>query len=503
MQEINLQLTSSSSIIDLLNCDKQNTSKITIHKYGDNQNEISVLGNDEISNNFIGSLINYENISINRNNKQKYLCLCEKDSCLQCKEGIEGIIQTDTKITKDPGYDVKIRVFSDVEIPMNLFTNTHDVFVDYSYYVNLTNVKTVFQNIEKGLKIENLIFENGTNLLLKPRDRILNIWMREIEQGPYFTIDIDEYLKLVVPNIENEQVSSSRLHVTGKGELNAFDYPIGRIRSSETIKVMKGIYIICGKIKGSSMCSYESEYKTIDEFTNFENDFDSYSKIMVFLNSFENDIDVRMNFLKGQPIEFVRISNSKSLLEDEKQIKLRFLSTNELTSKSDSTINISNSFGRASLKSSDSDLFVVGFDDMITIKQEGEINNDLNKIVILTFNDEAIINIDESVDLNKQKMKIETDNKSVSIKIIVNKNDVDDDKLNEMFEFNPEKVTLSEIIINNQNSTPKPKKKNLSNGAIAGIVIAVVVVIISVVIAFVVLQRRRQRIENISEEMEI
>lgn len=40
------------------------------------------------------------------------------------------------------------------------------------------------------------------NLLFKPREN-------KLEPEPYFTIDVDKYLDLLVPNIENEHSSAS------------------------------------------------------------------------------------------------------------------------------------------------------------------------------------------------------------------------------------------------------------------------------------------------------
>lgn len=77
-----------------------------------------------------------------------------------------------------------------------------------------------------------------------------------------------------------------------------------------------------------------------------------------------------------------------------------------MVGKTESEIDLSNLFGGVSLNSSYSDLFVVGFDDTLTIKQEDSISHNLNGIVIQPSNDKVTINIDQSVDLEKRKLKL-------------------------------------------------------------------------------------------------
>lgn len=164
---ITLQLTDNRTFIDLKNCDKQNISQITLLIHGNEQNEITVFGNNDTYYNFINSLVEYEGITIIHNCTQKYLCIC--------KEGLEGIVIEADSIMSDPGEDVPIRIFSNIEISSELFINEHEVYIDANCQLNITNVKTVNQNIEEGLKVDNLLFVNGTNLLLKPREIALNI----------------------------------------------------------------------------------------------------------------------------------------------------------------------------------------------------------------------------------------------------------------------------------------------------------------------------------------
>ena len=56
-EPVTLQLTNVESSINLLNCDEQRVSKITILKYGSNTNKLTIYGSYEIANNFIHSHI--------------------------------------------------------------------------------------------------------------------------------------------------------------------------------------------------------------------------------------------------------------------------------------------------------------------------------------------------------------------------------------------------------------------------------------------------------------
>lgn len=502
---IALKLSSTNTIIDLYDCDEQNNPFIRLFKFGNDANSIKVLGSEEIFHNLEGSIIESTKFTFGLDNRQKYLCLCIDDNSYnKCQQGIDGIIKKWDVIRKDPGRDVQIRVFSNVEIKNNVFKKEHDVFLNYECQVNLTRIKTVYQNIDKGLKIEKLIFRNGTNILLKPRENVLNIYMKEFTPGPYFSIDIDKYLSLKVPNIGNENSAASRLHVGGKGELNVFDYPfdkINRLRLGDNIKLIKGIYVICGSRNGDSICSYESDYKKIDNYADFDNSFDTNSKIVVLLNSLSNNMDVRLNRLNHQSIQFIRTTFSKNTLQSD-PVKLRFLSTNELVGKAESEIDLSNSFGGVSLNSSDSDLFVVGFDDTLTIKQEDSISHNLNGIVIQPSNDKVTINIDESVDLEKQKLKIETENnKPISITIVSNNKNIDQSKLNGLFDFDPKSVVIEDVIYDEEpDSKPKSaskKNKLTTTGIVAIVVVAAVIVIVAFIgVIFAVREKKKGQVEN-------
>lgn len=208
----------------------------------------------------------------------------------------------------------------------NVFINEHDVLIDPNFNRNLTNVYKVNQNIDEELKVDNLKFINGSNLLLKPRDISLDIEMKEEEMGPYFTIDVDTFLRLNVTNAKNGKIQSSRLHVLGFGELNSYDYPYDRIRSVKTVKVIKGVYIICNSRAGNYVCSYESarRYKQLGHSDFFRPELDPNSKILVFLDSYTSNIKDKSDILDFQKIEFVKSpSNSRSFLEKQKKKKTR------------------------------------------------------------------------------------------------------------------------------------------------------------------------------------
>lgn len=499
------QLTRNHSVIDLRDCVAQNMSLITIKKFDETTNEITFYSQPEIFNNFKNAISEHEGITFFRNGSKKYLCICDGvDACNKCKEGIDGRIETSIQLLSDPGEDVEIRVFSNFEASSNLFTNEHDVIIDSNCAFNLTDVKSVNQNFTDKLKVENLFFYSESNLLLKPGEPILNITLKKNGEGKHFTIELDTFLKLNIPNNDEIGVNASRLFVKGKGELNLYDYPYDKIRANEKeIKVIKGIYTICNSNAGSNFCSYSSsEYKLLANRDGFNDEFDSKSKIVVFLNSFKSDIEANIDLLHDQSILFVRKKSSQlGMLDDERQNRLRFLSTTELTSRSDLTTELGGSQGGVLLNSSDSDLFVVGFDKNLTIKQEGEAGPISNSITIQPLSDEVTIIVDESVDIEKQKIKIETkDEKTVSVTVLTNKNITDSDLLNKFIETDPEKVTVNI----GSNVPEKSKNKGLQKGAIIGIAVgaAVIVLVVVAIILFIVLKKKKDKKINLSEDID-
>lgn len=187
-------------------------------------------------------------------------------------------------------------------------------------------------------------------------------------------------------------------------------------------------------------------------------------------------------------ISFVSNGRSLNLLDD--PIKVRFIHTTELTRNSDLATELSNSNGGALLDNSDSDLFTVGVNENLTIKQNGNISSDTNKIVIQPMSEKLTLFIDDSVDLEKQKVQIETeDEKTVSVTVLTNKNDINDEIFNNFLEKDPEKV---KVTIGNENKN-SPKSKGLPKGAIAGIVVAAVVIIAIIIVIIILFVKKKKK----------
>lgn len=284
----------------------------------------------------------------------------------------------------------------------------------------------------------------------------------------------------------------TRIHVEGRGELNVYDYPFNRIRPGPYVKVIKGIYIICNSKSGSSYCTYQAAYagyKNLGNSDDFKPDFDPDSKIVVFLNTYTNNIDANLEYLKGQKVQFDRNTlTSKRLLEG--QSKVRFINTTNLTNYADLTTELGSSFGGATLDNADSDLFVIGFDENLTIKQEGDFQSDLQPITIQPMSDDVTVIIDDSVDIGKQKIKIETEaekDKRINVKVVMNKNFTKED-LKNFLETDENKVSVTL-----ENSTSKNEKNKLPIGAIVGIVVGckVIVSLIVLIIVFIVKKKKK------------
>ena len=78
-----------------------------------------------------------------------------------------------------------------------------------------------------------------------------------------------------------------------------------------------------------------------------------------------------------------------------------------LTNKDDLTTFLDGSQGGISFSNDAFDFFIVAFNDKLTIKQEGVIDQDLKTIVVQPQNEKAIIVVDNNVNIEKQKVKIE------------------------------------------------------------------------------------------------
>ncbi|KAK8898495.1 hypothetical protein M9Y10_000784 [Tritrichomonas musculus] len=534
---ISIQLTNNESRIDLLRCANQSSKQITIIKYGDTPNEITVFGSLENYNNFIDAILQHDGIEIKRNGTRKYICICDDDESYErCVEVIDGIFEKSSELLTDPGDDVDIRFFKNLEISSNLLTYNHNTLIDSNCSINITDVKNVYLNIEDQFKVDNLVFENGSNLLLKPKDPVLNISLHSGEIGQNISIEIDTFLKLNIPNIEDENLNASWLHVSGKGELNIYDYPFSRVIANSKVKVIKGVYTICNSKAGNSVCSYDTAegYRTFGNSYDFRDDFDPNSKIVVFLDSFTSSVDVNIHYLKGQKIQFMKKPNSAKLLENPN--KLRFVSTTELNCKSDETIELAGSTGGAYFDNEDSNLVIVGFNDTIVLKQENSATPKSN-ITLQPLSENVTIDISELVDLENQKFIIENEEEKdilvsvVSNNIISNQNEIsnifysnsqkvqikiespndhssgeeeklssaeiDDHTIPEIIEHSSQELTETTSTANDKQFSPS--KKNLSTGAIIGIVVGVIVVVCAAVALTIILCKKKDNLKYITD----
>ncbi|KAK8842291.1 hypothetical protein M9Y10_025868 [Tritrichomonas musculus] len=444
-QPMSFELTSNESVIDLKDCVQQNKSFITFIKEGTENNEVTLYGSLEIYDNFIKSINSHEGITFIRNGSKKYLCICRsEESCNKCKEGIDGRIVETGDIVSDPGEDVEIRIFSNFEISSSIFTNIHDVLIDPTYKLNLTYVEAINQNITEGLIADNLIFKNVTNLLIKPKGPSLDITVKKHNAGPHFSIELDAFLKFNVVNSKEEGINESRIYVSGSGELNLNDYPSHRIRPNSTsIKVIKGVYIICGTIAGNNVCSYntEKDYKALGISDSFRNDFDNESKIIVFLDSFTRDVVAPINFLRGQKVQIIH-TNSRLL---EERNRLRVVASERLTI-GESESELSGTVGEALFDSSDFDSIVIDVNDTFYIKQEGNIStNESSPELRLEATSESVtINISDTVDIEKQKLKIESSqNKTISVRLVLNVTEENKEAVNKFVTVDKDNVKLS------------------------------------------------------------
>ncbi|KAK8887546.1 hypothetical protein M9Y10_038595 [Tritrichomonas musculus] len=445
-QPMTFELISNDSVIDLKDCVQQNKSFITFIKEGILNNEVILYGSREIYDNFIGSIKSHEGITFIRNGSKKYLCVCmSEESCNKCKEGIEGrIIDTDN-IVSDPGEEVEIRIFSNFEISSEIFTNSHNVLIDPTIKLNLTNVEEINQNITEGLIADNLIFKDVTNLLIKPKGPSLNITVKKYEAGLIFKIELDTFLKFNVVNLEEEGIVPSRINVSGSGELNLNGYTSHRIRPESTaVKIIKGVYIICGTIEGNDVCSYntEKDYKALGISDSFRNDFDVESKIILFLDSFTRDVVAPISYLRGQKVQII---HTNSRLLEEKNNCLRIVESEKLTI-GETESELRGSVGEAFFDISDFDSIVIDVNDTFYINQEGNISsNESSREVRLEATSESVtINISDTVDIENQRLKIESSqNKTISVHIYANVTEENINSIKKFVTFNEDNVKLS------------------------------------------------------------
>lgn len=492
MAPFTFYLTDEDSVIDLQNCNFHENKKLTFVKYGENENILTISGGDQDFNNFKSMLVSFEGITIKQSDKQKYLCICKDESCNKCQNGIDGIIINSDSFVSDPGKNVEIRIFSNVEVASDLFTNEHNVVIDSSNTLKINNVENVYQNIENKLKIDNLIFSNGNNIIIKPKPSKLSITMAKQNAGPEFTIEMTIYLVLNVLNANEEGIVASKIKVIGNGELNLYDYPSDKVEAESTIKVIKGIYIICNSKAEGSFCSYKTldNYRVINQYDDFESAFDKDSKILVILDTYTSRIDVNINRLQYQQIVFIKQGSSLNYLENIG--KVRILSTTVLTNKADSIMNLDGSKGGVILSNDDSDSFIVGFDDQLTIKQEGNIESQLKPIVLQPQNEKAVIVIDNNVKIENQKIKIQTEKENLELTVYVGDKTTKDENINKFIDISDNKDKIKLVI---KEGKPKEEEENkgLNTGQIIGIVIGVVAFVAIVIIVVIVIIKKKKK----------
>lgn len=150
---------------------------------------------------------------------------------------------------------------------------------------------------------------------------------------------------------------------------------------------------------------------------------------------------------------------------------------------------------------------LIGFNESLSIKQEGDVPDNLTEITIQPMSEKVEIHIDDSVDIKKQKVKIETESeKNVSVSIVTTKVIENEALINNFIRADSEKVKViieNEVkspsikpIINtptnifiNQNPTSE-KSKGLSTGIIIGIVVGVVVIVVVILVAIVLKKKK-------------
>lgn len=176
--------------------------------------------------------------------KIKYYCICNDESaCTECTNGIQANeVSSDSSISSDPGADVEIRVYSNCEISSSIFDQLHDVIIDAKYHLNIINVEKVDLSNTTKLKVDKLSFTSGTNVNIKPKSSDLSITLSTVAAGKDFNVEIPSSLtsplKLVISNKENNVIAPT-LNIIGSGEVNTYDYPFDKIKSPDTIKLIK------------------------------------------------------------------------------------------------------------------------------------------------------------------------------------------------------------------------------------------------------------------------
>ncbi|KAK8878428.1 hypothetical protein M9Y10_005201 [Tritrichomonas musculus] len=431
--------------------------------------------------------------------KIKYYCICSDDSiCKECTNGIQtNEVQTSSSISQDPGTDVTIRIYSNAEISSSIFTQDHDVVVDSRFNLNITNADNVDVSDTTKLKVDKLSFTSGENVNIKPKSSELKITLSTVAAGKDFNVEISDSLKLTVTN-QGSNIIAPTLNIKGTGEVNTYDYPFDKITSDPTVKLIKGVSIICKPQENGEKCDQTSykDYKVLNHFQNMESNFDKNSKICIFLHTYNDAyIDVDINRLDSQ--ELLLVKQSSSLLLEE-TTKLRVLSTTVLSNNRNNVV-LEGSKGSTSLGNDYVEDLVVGF-DKLTVKQDESYNTQQPKITVQAQSKNSIIVIDDSVQFAYQSYKLDSTVDGSEISVYYG--DRDTSELPSNWEMTDK---IEEI--QPKPGLPPPEKDGkggLGKSAIIGIVVAVVVVVIAVVAVlvyiFVIRKKRRQDTDDENDD---
>lgn len=159
------------------------------------------------------------------------------------------------------------------------------------------------------------------------------------------------------------------------------------------------------------------------------------------MDSFTRDVVAPINFLRGQKVQIIH-TNSRLL---EERNRLRVVASERLTI-GESESELSGTVGEALFDSSDFDSIVIDVNDTFYIKQEGNIStNESSPELRLEATSESVtINISDTVDIEKQKLKIESSqNKTISVRLVLNVTEENKEAVNKFVTVDKDNVKLS------------------------------------------------------------
>ncbi|KAK8886284.1 hypothetical protein M9Y10_041746 [Tritrichomonas musculus] len=424
--------------------------------------------------------------------KGKYYCICKGDDlCNDCTNGIESNDVTKVEsMTTDPGEGVIIKVFANVSISSSVFTNDHNVEVNKLNVLTITNVENVDVSDTTKLKVGNhLNFDSGDNVIIEPKSSSLSVKLSTVDAGKPFTIQIpesfNEPLKLVVTN-NNEKVKAPKIKVEGEGELNAYDYPFNNIEAVDTVKVIKGVILICSPQEDGEKCDAEeiNDYKVLNVFSSFDQSLEKDTKIIFYLYTFSSSyLDIDINKLSGQEL---MIFAENTLLENGDK-KLRVMSTTVLHSNNEN-VKLEGSSGSTIIDDDYANSFVVGYNDQLKVVQDEKITSSKPQITVQAQKKDSTIVFENKLDVQKSNFYLDTAQKDSKVTIYLGDNEQTD--IYNFFGKSDDIDVNFEKGAPSKNSNPKG---GLGTGGIIGIVVAVVVVVAAVigVVVFLVIRKRK------------